>query len=90
MRIIEHGLVGMYVQCPTCASVFQLETTDEVEQMRGLRYSLITNFCVLCQECKSNIVVLRKKLVHGPSPGSWHTDVERLNFISPTAASRIC
>lgn len=84
MRIIEHGLVGKYVQCPTCKTIFEFEHSDELQEDRGPRssYRLTTKFYILCQECKNSIVVLERKLIHGPSPGYWHTEVKQLNFVS--------
>lgn len=82
MKVVEHGLVGKYVQCPTCATIFEFEDVDELEREEGLRYSLVTKFCIPCQECKSNIVVLERRWIHGPSPGQWRRQTERLNLVS--------
>lgn len=82
MRIIEHGLVGKYVQCLTCMTIFQFEDSDELQQDKGIVHSLITKFYVCCHECKNDIVMLERKLIHGPSRGQWHTEIKQLNFVS--------
>lgn len=81
MKVIKHGLVGKYVQCPTCATIFEFEDADELQREEGLRYSLITKFYIPCQECKSNIVVLKRRLIPGLHPGQWREETERLNLV---------
>ena len=83
MRVVEHGLVGKYVQCPTCKTIFEFQHSDELRQENGLYHSLTTKFYISCQECKNNIVVIERKLIHGPARGQWHTEIKQLNFVSP-------
>lgn len=82
MKIVEHGLVGKHVQCPTCTTIFEFQHSDELRQDNRLGHSLITTFSILCQECKSNIVVIEWKLIPGLSRGQWHTQIRHVNFIS--------
>lgn len=82
VKIVQHGLVGKYVQCPTCKTIFEFQHSDELKQDNGLLYSLKTTFSILCQECKNSIVVIERKLIHGPSRGQWSTAIKHVNFIS--------
>ena len=82
MRVVEHGLVGKYVQCPTCKAILEFQHSDELQQENGLRYSLTTKFYISCQECKSAIIVIERKLIHGPAPGQWRTEIKHVNLVS--------